>query len=515
MSALLGRQWRCFGITNEQQEQDEENMAIAIILILIVIASVLFHILAPWHATPAASNWGSIDTTLFITLIISGIFFIAITVFMAVAVMRYRHKEGSRAHYQPESKKLELWLIIVTSVGIVAMLAPGLVVYDDFIRVPKNAYELEVIAQQWQWAFRFPGQDGKLGKSDIKFVDSTNPLGLDPNDPAGQDDVLIKSNEVRLPLDKPVKVLLRSKDVLHDFYVPQIRSKMDMVPGMVSYFWFTPTKTGKYEILCAEYCGVGHYNMRGQMIVEEQGAFDQWLKSQPTFAQTLAAAAKPSQDSVLEKGRQLVEKYGCGACHSQDGSASLGPGWKGLYGRTEQLADGTSVQVDEAYLKESILDPKARLVQGYPPVMVTYTLNDDELGALIALIKSLGAARQGDESAAGQAPGPGEDLAAQGQQLAESLGCLACHSVDGSKGIGPSWQGLYGKTETLADGTSIKVDEGYIKDSVLNPAAKIVKGYAPVMPVFAPSDKELNALIAFIKSKANADADTSKAQPGK
>ena len=490
-------------------------MAIAIVLILIVIASVLFHILAPWQAAPAASNWGSIDTTLFITLIISGIFFIAITLFMAVAVMRYRHKVGSRAAYQPENKKLEVWLIIVTSVGIAGMLAPGLVVYNDFIRVPKNAYELEVVAQQWQWAFRFPGQDGKLGRSDIKFIDPANPLGLDPKDPVGQDDVLVLNNEVRLPLNRPVKVLLRSKDVLHDFYVPQIRSKMDMVPGMVSYFWFTPTKTGKYETLCAEYCGVGHYNMRGHMIVEEQGAFDQWLNSQPTFAQTLTTAAKPSRDSMLEKGRLLVEKYGCGACHSQDGNNSLGPGWKGLYGRTEQLADGTSVLVDEAYLKESILDPKARLVQGYPPIMVAYTLNDDELGALVALIKSLGAARQDNEPSASDASGSGDDLATQGQRLAGSLGCLACHSVDGSKGVGPSWQGVYGKTETLADGTSIKVDEGYIKDSILNPGAKIVKGYAAVMPAFAPSDQELNALIAFIKSKANTNADASKAEPGK
>ncbi|RJG12676.1 cytochrome B [Pseudomonas cavernicola] len=482
-------------------------MAIAIILILIVVASVLFHILAPWQATPAASNWGSIDTTLFITLVITGIFFIAITVFMAVAVMRYRHKEGARAAYQPENKKLEWWLIVITSVGIVGMLAPGLVVYNDFVQVPKNANELEVIAQQWQWAFRFPGQDGKLGRSDVKFVDSANPLGLDPKDPVGQDDVLIRNNEIRLPLDQPVKVLLRSKDVLHNFYIPQIRAKMDMVPGMVSHFWFTPTKTGKFEVLCAEYCGVGHYNMRGHMIVEEQGAFDQWLNSQPTFAQTLTTAAKPSRDSVLEKGRLLAESYGCRACHSLDGSASLGPGWKGLYGRTEQLVDGTRVLVDEAYLKESIRDPKARQVQGYPPVMVPYTLNEDELGALVALIKSLSAVPQDDGPSASDATGRGDDLAAQGQQLAESLGCLACHSVDGKQGVGPSWQGLYGKTETLADGTRVKADEGYIKDSVLNPNAVIVKGYAPIMPAFALSDEDLNALIAFIKSKANANAD--------
>ena len=487
-------------------------MAIAIVLILIVIASVLFHILAPWQATPAASNWGSIDTTLFITLIISGIFFIAITGFMAVALIRYRHKKGARAAYQPENKKLESWLIVVTSIGIAAMLAPGLVVYNDFIRVPKNAYELEVIGQQWQWAFRFAGQDAKLGKSDIRFVDGANPLGLDPKDPAGQDDVLVMNNEVRLPLDRPVKVLLRSKDVLHDFYVPQIRSKMDMVPGMVSYFWFTPTKTGNYEVLCAEFCGVGHYSMRGHMIVEEQGVFDQWLKAQPTFAQTLATAARPGRDSALEKGRLLVEQLGCKACHSQDGSASLGPGWKGMYGRTEQLADGSSVVVDEAYLKESILDPQARLVKGYPPVMVAYTLKDDELGAVIALIESLGVAGQDAEPATGETS---QDLAAQGQRLAGSLGCLACHSVDGTKGIGPSWQGLYGKTETLADDASVKVDEDYLKESVLHPNARIVKGYAAVMPAFAPSDKELNALIAFIKSKANADADASKAEPGK
>lgn len=173
------------------------------------------------------------------------------------------------------------------------------------------------------------------------------------------------------------------------------------------------------------------------------------------------------------------------------------------------------MQVDEAYLKESILDPKARLVQGYPPVMVAYTLNDDELGAVIALIKSLGAGQPAEEPSSGEASGTGEDLAAQGQRLAQSLGCLACHSVDGSKGIGPSWQGLYGKTETLSDGTSIKVDENYLKESVLNPSAKIVKGYAAVMPPFTPSDKELSALIAFIKSKANADADASKAEPGK
>lgn len=483
-------------------------MAIAIILILIVVASVLFHILNPWQLTPAASNWGSIDTTLFITLLITGLFFVAVTLFMAVAVLRYRHKAGRRADYQPENKKLEGWLIVVTSLGIVGMLAPGLVVYDDFVRVPSDAREVEVLAQQWQWAFRFPGEDGRLGRTDVKFVDSTNPFGLDRDDPAGQDDVLVQNNRVRLPLGQPMKVLLRSKDVLHNFYIPQIRSKMDMVPGMVSYFWFTPTQVGEYEILCAEYCGVGHYNMRGHLQVEEPQAFARWLGEQPTFAQTLATAAEPGPDALLDKGRQLAGDHGCLACHSLDGSASLGPGWKDLYGRTERLADGSEVQVDEAYLKESILEPKAKLVRGYPPVMVPYRFNEDELDALLALIKSLSAAGQEGRPAAGEA----QDLVARGRQLAASLGCLACHSVDGSKGVGPGWQGLYGRRETLADGSQVEVDEGYLKESILNPSSQIVQGYPAVMPASAPSDEELQALTAFIKSLADADADAGKVE---
>ncbi|MBS7691757.1 cytochrome c oxidase subunit II [Pseudomonas lalucatii] len=485
-------------------------MAIAIILILIVVASVLFHLLSPWHLTPAASNWGSIDTTLFITLVITGIFFVAVTVFMAVAVIRFRHRAGRRATYEPENKKLEWWLIGVTSVGIVGMLAPGLVVYDDFVRVPEDAYELEVVAQQWQWAFRFPGVDGRLGKSDVRFIDAGNPLGVDPEDPAGQDDVLVSSNEVRLPLGRAVKVLLRSKDVLHNFYVPQIRSKMDMVPGMVSYFWFTPTQIGRFEVLCAEYCGVGHYNMRGYLRVEPQAAFEQWLAAQPTFAQTLAQAAKPTRDETLAQGRLLAESHGCLACHSLDGSARLGPTWQGLFGREEALADGSRVRVDEAYLKESILEPKAKLVQGYPPVMVAYSFNEAELDALVALIKSLS-----DAPAPAAEPGAdGGELLRKGQQLAESLGCLACHSLDGSPRVGPGWLGLYGTTETLADGTEVRVDEAYLKASILNPNSQIVRGYAAIMPAYAPSDDELQALIALIKSKANGNADAGKAESG-
>ncbi len=170
------------------------------------------------------------------------------------------------------------------------MLTPGLFVWNQFITVPEDAAEFEVVGQQWQWSFRFPGKDGVLGTSDPRNISDENPFGLNPNDPNGQDDVLIEDSEVHLPVDRPVKVLTRSIDVLHDFYVPEFRAKMDMVPGMVTFFWLTPIRTGTFDILCFELCGVGHYLMRGNVVVEEEGAFQAWLEEQPTFAQSLAEA---------------------------------------------------------------------------------------------------------------------------------------------------------------------------------------------------------------------------------
>ena len=143
------------------------------------------------------------------------------------------------------------------------MLIPGLFVWPQFVTVPSDAAEVEVVSQQWQWNFRLPGKDGKLGKSDTRNVTPENPLGLDANDPDGQDDVIVEAADLHLPIDKPVKMLLRSIDVLHDFYVPEFRAKMDMIPGSVTYYWFTPTRTGTFEVLCAELCGQGHAFMRG------------------------------------------------------------------------------------------------------------------------------------------------------------------------------------------------------------------------------------------------------------
>jgi len=271
-------------------------MPTAIMLVLVALGSVVFHLLSPWWWTPIASNWGYIDNTINLTFWITGIAFTGIILFMAYCVFRFRHKQGRRAVYNPENKKLEWWLTIVTAVGVAAMLAPGLFVWNQFVTVPKGTSEVEVIGQQWQWSFRLPGEDGRLGMSDTRYVSPDNPLGLNPDDPDAHDDVVIEADDLHLPLDKPVKLLLRSIDVLHSFYVPEFRAKMDLVPGMVSYVWFTPTRTGTFELLCAELCGSAHYAMRAKVVVDEESEYQAWLRKQKTFAQ-LSARTRQAKET--------------------------------------------------------------------------------------------------------------------------------------------------------------------------------------------------------------------------
>jgi cytochrome c oxidase subunit 2 len=266
-------------------------------LVLVAVGTVLFHFLSPWWWTPIASNWGYIDDTIVLTFWITGTVFIAVILFMAYCALRYKHRVGVRSEYRPENKNLEWWLTIVTTVGVAGMLIPGLFVWNQFVTVPAEATEIEVMAKQWSWSFRKPGKDGKLGTTNVRLVSADNPFGIDPKDPNGQDDVLIDGDNLHLPLNKPIKVLLRSLDVLHDFYVPQFRAKMDMVPGAVTYFWFTPTRTGTFDILCFELCGVGHHAMRSQVVVEVQTAYDNWLNQQMTFKKALAAVEKRAAEN--------------------------------------------------------------------------------------------------------------------------------------------------------------------------------------------------------------------------
>ncbi len=467
-------------------------MAIAIVLIILVVGSIWFHFWSPWWITPLSSNWSMMDDTLTITFVVTGVVFVAINLFLAVALIRYRHREGRKAAYEPENKKLEIWLTGITTVGVVIMLAPGLIVYADFVIPPKEATSIEVFAKQWQWGFRFPGKDGVLGNTNSRLINFDNPFGMNPDDPNGQDDILIANGELHLPVDKPVQILLRSIDVLHDFYVPHFRVKMDAVPGIVSSLWFTPTIIGRYDLACAEYCGIGHHTMHNFVEIDSEQKFQTWLNAQSTYAQLSTKNNTDSDNKLAKKGQQISQEKGCFGCHSIDGNVGVGPSWKDMYGKTETLTDGKTILVDEAYLKESILNPNAKIVKGFAAMMPASQFSDDELEAFIAYTKELASTNKQTDS-------DNQDIK-KGQNLAQSKGCLSCHSLDGSSSLGPTWQGLFGKNETLEDGSSINVDEVYIEQSIRNPNAAIVKGYSPSMPPYDFSKEEIKALIAYTKT---------------
>jgi len=287
-------------------------MPIAIAVIVLVVGSVLFHFLSPWYFTPLASNWSQIDLTLDITFWVTGAVFVAVNLFMAYAIIKYRKKEGSKAHYDPENAKLETILTVVTTIGVAAMLAPGLLVWASFVNVPDDAIEVEAIGQQWHWSYRLPGDDGQFGNVDSALISGSNPFGMDADDPHGQDDILIMSPEIHIPIDVPVKFNLRSKDVLHDFAVAQFRVKMDLVPGMETYLWLTPTVLGRYEVLCEELCGIAHHTMRGAVVVDEQADFEAWAAGYPTYEETTWVVAGDPEAGASQYAI-------CSSCHGQNG----------------------------------------------------------------------------------------------------------------------------------------------------------------------------------------------------
>lgn len=353
-------------------------MAIAVVLILLVIGSVIFHFMSPWFFTPIASNWGMIDTTVNITFWVTGIVFVMVNLFLAYAVVKYKHKKNQRAHYEPENKKLEVWLTIITSVGVAAMLAPGLFVWGQFVTVPDDADVVEAVGQQWHWSYRYPGADGVFGEVDVHQMSLENPFGIKADDPAGQDDVLVSHPQMHLPVDRPVKLLLRSKDVLHNFTVAQFRVKMDLVPGMVTYMWLTPTREGEFDVLCEELCGIGHHTMRGRVVVESEAEFNSWLSKQPTFADTMSVKAGNAQ--IGQAGYAV-----CGACH-------------GAQGEGNQLLNAPKLAGQEGwYLKRQLQNYKVGRrgsspddIYGQQMAPMAATLVDDEaINNVVAYITSL------------------------------------------------------------------------------------------------------------------------------
>jgi cytochrome c oxidase subunit 2 len=365
-------------------------MPLAVVLILLVVGSILFHLLSPWFFTELASNWGMVDFTIDITFYVTGFVFVVVNLFMAYCVIKFRHKKGARAAYEPENKKLEYWLTGITAVGVALMLTPGLFVWAKFVDVPEDAHVVEAVGQQWHWTFRYPGADGKMGETDAERISMANPFGLDPEDPDGQDDILVYNPQAHIPVDRPVKFLLRSKDVLHDFAVTQFRVKMDLVPGMSTFLWLTPTKVGRFELLCEELCGIGHHTMRGAVVVDDQGDFDTWLAQQPTFAEL---NAKPAGNAAIGAAQFTV----CAACHGPQGegnSTMNGPklagqaDWylkrqimsykKGLRGAHEDDAIGRAmIGMVATLVDEAAVDNVVAHIQTLPDNPITATIDGD------------------------------------------------------------------------------------------------------------------------------------------
>ena len=283
-------------------------MHAGIIFFLVILGSILFHIFTPWYWTDIASNWKGMDDTITLTFWVGGGVFVAVCLFMIYCVFKYSYKEDRKAEYKPEDKKLEKILTVATTLGVAALLAPGLIIWNQYVNVPKNSIEIDVMAWQWGWQYRLPGNDGKLGTTKVVNINDDNPFGINLDDPYGRDDVMVQSDIINLENNRPVKILLRSVDVLHNWYVPQFRAKMDAVPGVVTYYWFEPNKVGEYEVLCAEYCGVGHYAMRGGVEVQDPNSYQEWLGEQETFSDLLAKQNKEIETKKVAKNNSNIEK---------------------------------------------------------------------------------------------------------------------------------------------------------------------------------------------------------------
>ncbi|MGB3399308.1 MAG: cytochrome c oxidase subunit II [Candidatus Deferrimicrobiaceae bacterium] len=431
----------------------------------------------------ASRTTGQVDALFLFITVISLFFFLLVEGLLIYFAIRYRKRKGAEPIETPDirgSLFLETVWILIPTIVVAGFFYYGYMVFRD-IRTPSpGATDIHAVGRQWLFEFRYPD-----GSSSI--------------------------NELRVPVGSPVKLTLSSDDVIHSFYIPAYRLKQDMVPGRYTTLYLHPDKAGTYPILCAEYCGVAHSTMRAELIVMEPEAYAAWREKKEA----------PAGLSLAGQGRALVEKSGCLGCHALEGKEKIGPNLGKSFGRKVLLADETSVTADEEYLRESIYDPKAKVVKGYPAVMPTYkgSLSPDDVGAIIAYLRSLSGEKEqdqdkekGEEKAVEKEGKEGVEKeeregteapsARKGKELTETLGCLGCHSVDGSARVGPSFQGLFGRQVELEGGGKATADEAYLRESINQPKAKVVKGFPNVMPEFKGkiSEEDLSAIIAYLET---------------
>jgi len=256
------------------------GVVLAALILILIVASLYFFIAQPyWFPTLASEHGGRIDSLFMAVLVVTGIAFVLVQGALGFFIARYGENGSERASYWHDNPKAEAFLLITTAVILTVLVFMGQRVWASiyFSNEPADATIIQVTGEQFSWTFHYPGPDGQFGRTDIKLITNTNSIGLDRDDPPAKDDI-VSQNIMHAPAGKPVRVRLRSKDVIHSFFLPNIRIKQDAVPGMGIEVWFTPTRPGQYEIACAELCGLGHYRMRGFLTIDESlDAFNKWL----------------------------------------------------------------------------------------------------------------------------------------------------------------------------------------------------------------------------------------------
>ena len=292
-----------------------------------------------------------------------GLYWLSVVLFLMIAVpavyfaWRYRYKPGRVTPHQTHNTTLEVIWSVLPLLLCVGIFFWGLNGYMKFVVAPGEAMEVLVTGKQWLWTFEYP--DGSR-----------------------------TVNDLHVPVDKPVRLVMTSEDVLHDFFVPDMRVKHDVIPGRYTEIWFQPTVMGEHNFTCAEYCGKDHSNMKGTLTVDTDEDFRKFMLTGGTEWEKYFP---PNSNRQAEWGAIQYERKGCNACHSVDGTTSKGPTWKGIWGTMVELNDGSKVLVDNAYVRESMTNPKAKVVKGFEPIMPTFQglLRPHEMEGLVAYIESL------------------------------------------------------------------------------------------------------------------------------
>jgi cytochrome c oxidase subunit II len=297
----------------------------------------------------ASTTAAQVDALFLFLLTVTGGVAVLIAAIVLLFAFRYRHRRQNAVQTTPRirgSAILEvLWTGLTLSIFVVMFLW-GAAVYVFIVRPPSDSLEIYVVGKQWMWKIQH-----RTGQREI--------------------------NELHVPLGRPIKLILTSQDVIHSFFIPDFRIKVDVLPNRYVQSWFEPTKSGVYRLYCSEYCGTGHANMNGVVVVQTPTEYARWLRT-------------GAEGSLALEGRKLFHKYQCIGCHSAD-AVARGPVLEGLFGRRVPMDDGSDVIADETYLRESILNPDAKVVAGFRSIMPAFEeqLDEEQLIALVEFIKSL------------------------------------------------------------------------------------------------------------------------------